>query len=122
MTNKVTKREMFNAVKGFIQGGDLKFSVDEVVAFIDHEIDLLDKKSANKKPTKTQTENEGIKAVILEILASAETPKTVTELIKSDDRLSDFSTPKVTALLKQLVQSDKVVRTEEKKVARFSVA
>ena len=57
-TKKITKRERFNSL----------LSLSEVqadaglVAFIEHEIELLDKKnSADKKPTAKQSENEAIK-------------------------------------------------------------
>ena len=98
---KMTKREMFEALKA-------KYDFDEVeVAFIDHEIDLLARKnSGEKKPTPTQVANEGIKD---EILAILDKPMTVTEIAKA--LAEDYANQKVSALVRQLVSDNKVVRT-----------
>ena len=48
----MTKREMFVAIRNAVLDNE------EMVAFIDHEIDLLERKSTSpKKPTETQKEN-----------------------------------------------------------------
>ena len=114
--NKPTKREMFEAIKAVPE-----VSENEVfVNFLNHEIELLDKKSANKKPNKNQEANEGIKAVILEVLTAE--PVTVSDIIKADDRLAEYSLPKVTALLTLLRKEGRVVRTEDKKKAFYALA
>ena len=123
-TNKVTKKEMFNAIKAVLRGEETSFTPDEMIAAIDHEIELLNKKSENKKPTKTQAANVGIKAIIAEVLANAEKVEglTVTEIVASG-KFDALTTPqKISALLKQMIDSGEVVRTYEKKVARFSLA
>jgi hypothetical protein len=94
----------------------------EIVAFCENEIALLDKrKGGSKTPTKNQKENEGIKDVILEVLAEADRPMTVTELI-ADDRLNAYTNQKVSALLRQLKEAKIVAKTIEKKKAYFAVA
>lgn len=65
MANKITKKEMFTMIKAQVKDNA------EMVAFIDHEIELLDKKASNKKATKTQEANIGIKATILAVLKGA---------------------------------------------------
>jgi len=115
MTNKITKAEMFaqiKAVAGVAQNADM-------VAFLDREIELVNKRNTRKssKPSKTQTENAGIKDSIAEVLANADGGMTVTEIAKALD--GDYSTQKVSALLRQM---DNVVKTYEKKVARFTLA
>ena len=74
---KVTKAEMFAMIKDVEGVKENQAMVD----FIDHELELLAKKSANKKPTKTQVENEGLKEVITAVLSESENPMTVTEML-----------------------------------------
>ena len=70
-----------------------------------------------KKLTKTQIENEEIKAQILEVLTSE--PKAIKELQAENESLAEYTNQKLSALLKQLVGENKVERIEEKRVAKF---
>lgn len=112
---KVTKAEMFAMIKE-VEG--VKENAD-MVAFIDHELELLAKKSANKKPTKTQEENEGIKAEILNVLT--EEGVTVSDLQSKSDVLGNLSNQRVSALLRQLIADGKVVKNVDKKKSYFSL-
>lgn len=110
----MTKREMFERI-ATINAAD-----EEIVAFCEKEIELLNKRKSGKKGlTKTQKENEEIKAVIAEVLADADR-MTVSELIKADERL-DYSNQKISALLRGMVEDGRVVKTMEGKKAYFSV-
>lgn len=115
MANKMTKKEMFTMI--------MKAVADkpEMVDFIQHEIDLLDKKASNKKATKTQEANVGIKDTILDVLACGKA-MTVTEMQGANAELGTLSNQKVSALVRQLVEANKVVKTVDKKVSRFSLA
>ena len=114
-TVKVTKRMRFEQIKSLISDNE------ELVAFIDHEIELLDKKNSRTgKPTKTQVENETIKNTIFNTLQIAGKPMTVTQLLATEE-LNGLSNQKVSALLTQLRDANKVVRTVEKKVAYYSI-
>ena len=115
MANKITKKEMFTMIKAQVKDNA------EMVAFIDHEIELLDKKASNKKATKTQEANVGIKSTILAILEGAK-PMTVTEMQGASAELGELSNQKVSALVRQLVDAGEVVKTIDKKVSRFSLA
>ena len=115
MANKITKKEMFTMIKAQVKDNA------EMVAFIDHEIELLDKKASNKKATKTQEANIGIKSIILAVLEGAK-PMTVTEMQGASAELGELSNQKVSALVRQLVEAGKVVKTIDKKVSRFSLA
>jgi ABC-type nitrate/sulfonate/bicarbonate transport system substrate-binding protein len=116
MANKITKREMFEAIKAV----EAVANDEAMVAFIDHEIELLDKKSANKKPSKTQEANEAIKAVVLDTLGTE--PITVSELLKANEAFADMSNQKMSALLRQLVEAGKVVKSTDKKKSLFAIA
>ena len=115
MANKITKKEMFTMIKAQVKDNA------EMVAFIDHEIELLDKKASSKKATKTQKANVGIKSTILAILEGAK-PMTVTEMQGASAELGELSNQKVSALVRQLVEAGEVVKTIDKKVSRFSLA
>lgn len=110
----MTKREMFEQIK---RNYDL---TEQEIQFIDHELELLAKKnSADKKPTKVQVENEGIKSEILEGMELGK-QYTITDLIKSVPAISELSNQRVSALVRQLVADGSVVRTEDKRKAYFS--
>ena len=115
MANKVTKKDRFNQL----------LAIEEVknneglVEFINHEIELLDKKASNKKATKNQEENVGIKAEILNTLS--EVGVTVTDLMAKSEVLGQYQNQKITALLKQLKDEGKVVKTYDKKKAYFAL-
>ena len=114
MANKITKKEMFTMIKAQVKDNA------EMVAFIDHEIELLDKKSFNKKATKTQEANVGIKSTILAVLEGGKS-MTVTEMQGASAELGKLSNQKVSALVRQLVDAGDVVRIIDKKVSRFSL-
>lgn len=115
MANKITKKEMFTMIKAQVEDNA------EMVAFIDHEIELLEKKARNKKATKTQEENVGIKSTILLVLKGGKS-MTITEMQGASAELGKLSNQKVSALVRQLVGSGEVVKTIDKKVSRFSLA
>ena len=114
---KVTKRERFNQILAI---ADVQAN-EELVDFINHEIELLDKKRTGKKQTKTQEANEKIKALIVNTL-NGNDPMTVTELLGTGVFEAGTSNQKISALLRQLVNDEVVVKTIDKKVSRFAVA
>lgn len=115
----MTKREMFTAIANVAEVA----SNPEMVEFLNHQIELLDnrKNSASKGLTKTQKANEEVKAVIADVLAESGEKMTVTNLI-ADERLSGYTNQKISALLRQMVESGKVVKTLEGKKAYFAEA
>ena len=88
--------------------------------YVAHEIELLEKKSANRKSTKTQTENVGIKDNILEVLDGSN-GMTVSQIMPLVGE-GAYTNQKISSLLRQLVESDEVVRYTEKRVAYFRLA
>lgn len=121
MSNKITKRESFKMIIEVLENNDRA----DLVEVMNHEIELLDKKKTSGKMTKTQTENVGIKEMILQALATANEPVTITDLLKNNVDLYDAtagSNQKVSALMTQLKKENKVVRTTNGKKALFSIA
>lgn len=116
MANKITKREVINAMLA-----DVNVKANATyVAYLENELALLDKKASNKKATKTQEQNVGIKSTILEVLSTMS--GTVTEIQSASAELSELSNQKVSALLRQLCESGEVVKTTDKKKSVFSLA
>ena len=117
MTNKkMTKRDYFNILRSTYPADAANY--DEVIGFIDHELELLAKKNASeKKPTAVQVANEGIKA---DILSAMETGRlyTITEMIKEIPACADLTNQRVSALVRQLMP-DHIERVEDKRKAYF---
>jgi predicted Rossmann fold nucleotide-binding protein DprA/Smf involved in DNA uptake len=114
----MTKREKFEMLSKLSE-----VQSNEVLRdFIAHEMELLEKKnSAPKKPTAAQVANEAIKSAIVDGM-EANRLYSVTEIIKEIPECADLTNQRVSALLRQLKEDGKVVRTEEKRKAYFSLA
>ena len=80
----------------------------------------FEKKSATRTATKTQKENEGIKEIILAALTAD--GATVTEIQARDAKLAELSNQRVAALLRQLVDAGKAVKSTDKKKSLFAAA
>ena len=117
MANKITKREVI----GMMMNEEVVKANPTYVAYLENELALLDKKAQNKKATKTQEQNVGIKATILKVLATIGNG-TVTDIQNGNEELSALSNQKVSALVRQLVESGEVVKTTDKKKSIFSLA
>ena len=81
---------------------------------------IAKKNTAERKPTATQKANEDFKVAILEGLESGKA-YTITDIIKSVDEVSDLSNQRVSAIVRQLVESGSLVREEVKRKAYFSL-
>ena len=119
---KMRKRDYFNGLLGVIENHkDSIENYEDFKAFIEREIELLNKKRSNSKPTKTQIENEKIKEKILEVLTDVNEVMTISELMTADG-LENYSNQKLSVLCHQLVNEHKVVNTKVKKVSYFKIA
>lgn len=116
--SKMTKKDYFKVLKEIVKGNEREV---ELVAFIDHEIELLVKKSAKSGMTATQKANAEIMEKIVNALAVMDKPVTVTELQKGFAELDALSNQKMSALLKKLVDEGRVVKTIDKKKSLFSL-
>lgn len=112
----MTKREMFTAIRSIVADNA------DMVAFIDHEIELLDKKKTSaKKPTQTQIDNEGFKADIVTFLTNADAPKCIKELQAEIPSISGLTNQRITHLLTDLVKDETLIKAYVKKVPYFSI-
>lgn len=129
---KMTKKDWFEVISGIINASDYA-DKDGALAFVAHEVELLDKKSGKSKETKTQKAHGAIMATIIEVLADMGKPVTITDML-TDARLQSYTeetkdgektvamtNQKLSSMVKKLVDAKEVIRTEEKKKAYFSL-
>lgn len=126
MATRITKKDNFADLRVLAANANRA----DLVEFIDHEVDLLSKKSTSKRPTKTQVANEEIKSVICEVLGASDEPMSVTQIIATPE-ISAFgstekpiSTQKISALLSQMDSEDgdgRVKRVPDKKRVLFTL-
>lgn len=121
---KITKKEMFAEVIALAEGRILtKATLQEVIDFAQHEIELLERKASKSTQTKVQKENEILIEQLFDALAEMEKPVTITEFQKlSSAEVATLSNQKLSSLLKKLCDEKRVVKTTEKKKSYFSVA
>ena len=118
MSQKLTKRDYFNQIKAMVAGND------ELVAFVDHEIELLNKKnSAPRKATPKQLENVEIGEYLV---AHMEAGKgyTVTQLIKEvlgDTDWAGIAGARVTPILGNLVKAGKVANVMDHRKSIYTL-
>lgn len=101
-------------------------ALNTVIPMVDGEVaekltalrEQMAKKRTSSKPTKTQVANEAVKGEILEALADGR--MTCGEVVKALD--GEYTSQKVSALLRQLVGTGKVNKVTEKKVSYFELA
>ena len=95
------------------------------VAYLKNELELLKKKSENKKATKNQTENVEIKAVIIEVLGRIGKGRAgeIQLAVQATDKekYATLTTQRTSAILKQMIDEGTVVKTVDKKVSTFSL-
>jgi hypothetical protein len=114
MANKVTKKMMYEALIA-----KYPFTADEK-KFLLHEVELIEAKKANKKPTKAQEENEKLKNEIVEVIGNKSV--TVSEVWKSNrDWTMQYSNQKFSALMNAMVEEGRLKKVTDKRVSYFSV-
>lgn len=94
----------------------------EVIEKLDKMLVQVNKKSsANRKPTATQLENEGLRVKIAEYLTNTGKRLTVSEMMKEIEGLEELSNQRVTSLATSLYKEGKIDREVEKRKAYFFV-
>ena len=114
---KMTKKDYFKELEQVVSNAKVENEA-ELLDFINRQVELLSKKSSVK--TKAQKENEVIVEKVYEALVSIAMAVTVSEL-QADEEMAEYSNQKLSALLKKLVDTNRVVKTIDKKKSYFSV-
>lgn len=118
---KVTKKERFEMIKEIVLNANVE-DKNEMIEFINREIELLNKKRTSGSKTAKQKENDELAEKLYEVLAEIGRPVTISELQKENDEFGALSNQKVSALMKMLKSAGRVVRVDDKKKAYFSIA
>ena len=118
MAIKRTQRDYFNDIIAMAT----EAGRDDLVEFAEGRIAMLDKKSANHKPSKTAEANEALKVVILDALKAVGEAVTVSELVAKTPDLAGYSNQKLSAILRLMIADGSVVKTVDKKKSLFAVA
>lgn len=113
MANKKTKRDLFLEVREVVAENE------ELVAFIDHELELLDKK-ASTKSTKVNEEQVALMEKIVNALNEIGRGVTISELQKENAEMAEYSNQKLSAMLKKLVDNKQVTKIVDKKKSYFT--
>lgn len=118
---KMTKKEYFAVIKGIVESTD-RTDKAEMLAFIDHEVELLSRKKSSTN-SKKDKELEELCIKVETALAEFDRPVTITEFMKeSTHEVATLSNQKLSALLKKCVEVRKTVdKTTEKKKSYFAL-
>ena len=111
MTQKLTKKDKLTAIIATLKGESTDITVDELVAYCENEIELLDKKAAKAKETaaKKKAENDELTDVIASLLTD-ELQTTAEITAQIDDE--DVTVHKVSYRLTQLTKAERAVKEE----------
>lgn len=122
MNKKMTKKDWFAMVIAVVENSEVE-SKAEMLEFLGHEVELLNRKSGKTGQTKTQKENEVLMTQLEQALAEFTEPVTITDFMKkSSHEIATLSNQKLSALMKKCVEDRKtVVKTIEKKKSYFSL-
>lgn len=122
---KMTNKEMFICLLAIVAGADIpETDVQMYTDFINSRIEQLDKKASTvTKAEKAKAElNDKIAADIIAGLTELDKPVKVSELIKSVDTLSTYSTQKLTPIMTRLVTDGKITKSVVKRETFYSIA
>lgn len=117
MTNKMTKRDYFNALLAI----EAVASNPSLTEFIKHELALLDKKNKSKSGelTETQRENLELGADILDYMkAHPDTEFTIKQIREH----YGLTAQKITPIMTALANNGKVNKRVDKRVSYYSLA
>ena len=113
MMKKMTKKEMLEQIKAQLTDA-------AQIEFIEHEIELLNRKNATRsnKPTATQIANEKTKVDILNFMDPICMYR-ISEIIEAV--APEMSNQKMSAVLKQMVDAQLLTKSYHKRQAFFSI-
>ena len=115
---KITKQQKFEMLRALVEDNDM------LVEFIDHEIELLERKSS-KVDTKKSAEHEEIMGYIKSVLYEASASMKCGDITKRVNAKygTDYQSQKISAMLKKMVdESGEVTKSTEKKETFFTLA
>ena len=121
---KMTNKEMFIGLLAIVAGADIpETDVQMYTDFINSRIEQIDKKATTvSKADKAKAElNATIANEILAGMAKIDKPIKVSELIKSCEPLTSYSTQKLTPIMTKLVTDGKITKSIVKRETFYSL-
>ena len=123
MANKKVKRDYFMEIREIVKDNA------ELVAFVDHELELLARKNTGNTQTKVQKENQAVAEMLLEELAKAGRT-TITDLMNTSEVIQNYilengnklTNQKISAIFKQQLDAGNITKIVEKKKSYFAIA
>ena len=116
---KTTKREYYELIKSKLADND------EIVAFCDHEIELLDNRKkttdGEKKLTPKQKENLALIATILDNM-EVDTIYSISDMQRKIEVCKELTNQKISSLIRQAMSDGTIERVEVKGRAFFKLA
>lgn len=113
MANKMTYTMALEIAIASVEATDVKEKLEAL------KTSIAKKNSSDRKPTAQQKENADLKTKILEGMESGR-GYTITDLIKSIKALDGLTNQRVSAIVRQMVESGTVRRDEVKRKAYFT--
>lgn len=108
---KITKREMYQAIAEAMETGECKYAPEVVADFCMHEIELLDKKAAKAKETVAKKRAAGDELTDLVRAALTDEPTTIADIAARIEG-EDVTVAKVQYRLGQLAKNGEAVKSE----------
>lgn len=116
--SKVTNRDFYNMVIEMAKASDNQPMVD----WANHQIELLDNKKANKKPSKAtlekRAENDRLADSLYSILVEKAEPLSIAE-IKTYDEFAELTSSKIAVISGILIANGKAEKLVVKKVVYY---
>lgn len=119
MMNTEKKMTYVDALTFAIENGNLPAEVANKLDTL--RTQQVKRNSAEKKPTAKQVANLTLADKFYEVIAKADKPVTVSEIIELVDSEENFSNQKASSIVKKLVDADRVERIVDKRKAYFKV-
>ena len=121
---KITKKDNFSSIRKILVDNDAPTAL---IDFIDHEVELLEKKSASRKPSKAQTVTTELREIVEGILSEATAPLTISEIQSADDRLKIYngepvSNQRVSAILTKMIAEGIVFKKVDHRKNYYAIA
>ena len=123
MANKKVKRDYFMEIREIVKDNA------ELVAFVDHELELIARKNTGNTQTKVQKENIAVAEMLLKELAKTE-KTTITDLMNKSEVIQNYTlengnkltNQKISAIFKQQLEAGNITKIVEKKKSYFAIA
>ena len=114
MANKITKVDNFKAIRDILVANN----ATQLIAFVDHELELLANKAERRSNTLTPSQKVGLqlKEDIYNILVDNGEPMRIVDIRAAKDEWSDYTSQKIAAQLLKLIDEGKAVKEVIKRV------